>query len=145
MRFRHVCAALLSALLMAVALCGCGRAGDVSKVEMDYGTSNVFLRQEIDDAAQLILEEFKGWKGCKLHNIRYVGDACNNEMNVRKVNSLWHGPGFDQHIEFTSSFSTSNSPRKSLGLKANHEYTDWHWHLARGRDEVWHMVYWGEK
>lgn len=145
MRFRRGIAVVLAALLLLTGLSGCGKAGDVSKVELDYGVSNIYLKQEVDDAARLVLQEFRGWKGCTLHNLRYVGDACNNELSVRKINTMWDGPGFDHHIEFISSFSTSKSVPKSLGLKPNQKYTDWHWHLGRGKDQEWHLVYWGEK
>ena len=143
MEFRRLCAALLAAVLLLPALSGCGKAGDVSGVERDYGTSHVFMRQEVDDAANLVLDEFKSWKGCQLYSIRYAGDACNNEMNVRRINVMWHGKeGLDQHIEFITRQYISKSAPKSLGLEPDKEYNNIHWHLGRGADDEWHLIYW---
>lgn len=145
MKLKRICGALLPTLLLLAVLSGCGRAGDVSEVKLDYGTSHVFMRQEVDDAARMIMGEFKSWKGCKLYSLRYVGDSCNNEENVRKMNVLQPEPGFDQHIEFVSKVRASKSPPKKTELEPGREYDNWHWHLARGKEQEWYLVSWGEK
>lgn len=60
--------------LILLLLQGCSNGGDVSKVQIDYGQSSIYSREDMDSAIQKIKEEFKTWKGAKLLSVSYTDD-----------------------------------------------------------------------
>ena len=48
---------------------------------IDYGTSDIYSRQDMTEAIDLIKEEFNSWDGCKLYSINYTDDdLCQREL-----------------------------------------------------------------
>ena len=41
---------------------------------IDYGTSSIYTKAEMDAAIELIKKEFSTWDGCELHSISYSAD-----------------------------------------------------------------------
>ena len=72
---RFLCFLLLPALLL-------GLMGCKSQVTIDYGTSTIYTKEDMDEAIRLIRQEFDTWKGCELHSIRYTTDDNCNDGNV---------------------------------------------------------------
>lgn len=103
---RFLCFLLLPALLL-------GLMGCKSQVTIDYGTSTLYTKADMDEAIQLIRQEFDTWKGCELHSIRYTSDENCNDKNLSWMNELAAARGqdatFTQCIFFESSF---HSPKK---------------------------------
>ena len=61
---------------------GCGK-GDISKVEIDYGTSSVYSKEEMDSAIEVIKKQFSSFKSCELHSLSCMSDEeCNNADNI---------------------------------------------------------------
>ena len=97
---RKVLIAVLTVL--ALLLAGCGGKKDVT---VDYGSSALYTQEDMDAAIKLIRAEFDTWKGCELHSIRYAGDECFTEENLRWMDEhVDDRPGFAQCIEFLSDF-----------------------------------------
>jgi len=78
---RFLCFLLLPALLL-------GLMGCKSQVTIDYGTSTLYTKADMDEAMQLIRQEFDTWKGCELHSIRYLSDDSCNDKNLSWMNEL---------------------------------------------------------
>ena len=114
---------------------------ETPEVRIDYGTSELYGTEEMDDAIALILEEFGSWEGCEMHSVAYAGDECNTGENVAWMNSLGDGHEFTQCIEFVSEF---HSPVEGGGAwEPDAEYTGWQWWLARAEGGSWELMTWG--
>ena len=112
-----------------------------AEVSIDYGSSSVFNQEELEQAAVQIKCKFADFEGCELHSLRYAGDGCNSEDNLRWMNELQEGAGFVEVCEFLSDF---HSPLEQFGAwTPDHEYTDWTWWLARTEDGGWQVLTWG--
>ena len=100
-------------IVLVLLFAGCGKDGDTSKVEIDYGTSSVYSKKEIDSA-----------------NIEWMNNLRTDDNKE----------AFTQCIAFESSF---RSPKKGGGAwEANEEYT-WSWWLARSEGGEWNLMTWG--
>ncbi len=114
-----------------------GKADDM----VDYGSSMLYSRPEMEAAVELILEEFGQWEGCEMHSIRYAGDSCRSEENLQWLNSLKDGGNYVDCIEFLSDF---HSPVEGGGAwNPDFEYTDYQWWLARPEGGAWELLTWG--
>ena len=62
--------------------------GDVNEtdVDIDYGTSELYSQEDLEEAAIQIKCSFASWKGCELHSLRYAGDECCTEENIAWLN-----------------------------------------------------------
>ena len=131
-------------IVLVLLFAGCGKNGDTSKVEIDYGASSVYSKEEIDSAIEIIKKQFASFEGCELHSLSYMSDEeCNNADNIEWMNDLRtedNKEAFTQCIAFESSF---RSPKKGGGAwEANEEYT-WSWWLARSEGGEWNLMTWG--
>lgn len=107
---------------------------------IDYGTSDIYSRQDMNEAIDLIKEEFYSWDGCKLYSINYTDDnLCQGELEY--CNSLAkEGISYDECIVFRMQF---RSPILGGGAwNANFRY-DWSWYLARTEGGEWELLTWG--
>ena len=60
-------------IVLVLLFAGCGKNGDTSKVEIDYGASSIYSKEEIDSAIEIIKKQFALFEGCELHrDIRYL-------------------------------------------------------------------------
>ena len=108
---------------------------------LDYGSSELYTREDMDEAISLIRETFSGWEGCELHTVRYAGDDCCSRETISWMNSLKPGSGYTQCIEFVSDF---HSPLEDVGAwEPDMEYTGWQWWLARTDEGSWELLTWG--
>ena len=89
-------AGLLSAVLL-LGLMGCGKketadepnkAAEKPDVTIDYRESELYAKEELDDAIAVIEAEFSTWEGCELHSLTYGGDDACSEENVAWMNEL---------------------------------------------------------
>ena len=130
-------------LVMVLFFVGCGK-GDMAKVQIDYGTSSVYSKEEMDSAIKVIEKQFSLFEGCELHSLSYMSDEeCNNVDNIEWMNDLRTDDNkevFTQCIAFDSSF---RSPKNGGGAwEADVEYT-WSWWLARSEGGEWKLMTWG--
>ena len=131
-------------IVLVLLFAGCGKNGDTSKVEIDYGASSIYSKEEIDSAIEIIKKQFALFEGCELHRLSYMTDEeCNDADNIEWMNDLRtddNKEAFTQCIAFESSFC---SLKKGGGTwEANEEYT-WSWWLARSEGGEWNLMTWG--
>ena len=117
-------------------LSGCG--ADAPEVRIDYGTTGIYTRDDMDAAIEAVKAAFADFKGCGLHALRYADDTCSSAENLAWMNSLGkHGP-YAQCIRFKSDF---RSPKNGGGAwTPDTEYTDWDWWLARTEGGAWEVL-----
>lgn len=130
-------------LVMSLFFVSCGK-GNTSNVKIDYGTSSVYSKAEMDSAIEVIKKQFGSFEGCELYSLSYMSDEeCNNADNIEWMNDLRTDDikeVFTQCIAFKSSF---RSPKEGGGAwEADKEYT-WSWWLARSEGGQWKLMTWG--
>ena len=107
---------------------------------VDYGSSEIYSKEDMDEAITLIKDQFYSWEGCKLYSIYYTDDSfCQREIDY--VNTLADdGVAYTECIVFRTRF---RSPIFGGGAwNANFEY-DWSWYLARTDGGEWELLTWG--
>ena len=123
-----------------------------ASAQIDYGTSKIYTREDMNAAIVLIKNQFSQWKGCKLRNIRYAGDGCNSAENIRWLNEIGNTgivggdceKKYVEVMEFLSDFYASKDVKKyGLTFNPDFEYKDWQWWLARTEGGDWELVSWG--
>ena len=103
--------------------------------------ARVLTISELAEAAALIREEFDSWEGCEMHSLRYAGDECCSEENIKWLNFLSDGSEISECVEFLSDF---HSPVEGSGAwSADTEYTGWQWWLGREDGGSWELLSWG--
>lgn len=146
-------AGLLSAVLL-LGLMGCGKketadepnkAAEKPDGTIDYGESELYTKEELDDAIAVIEAEFSTWEGCELHSLTYGGDDACSEENVAWMNELGDEETspepFTQCVLFESSFHSPVEQRDAWD--ADTEYEGWQWWLARSEGGAWTLLTWG--
>ena len=59
------------------------------KVEIDYGTSDIYTQKDMDEAIKVIKRKIRHMKGFELHKVYYAGDKSSNSDSVLKwINEL---------------------------------------------------------
>ena len=118
---------------------------DTTNIKIDYGTSSIYTKAEMDAAIELIKKEFSTWDGCELHSISYSTDEECSESNIAWMNEMGKATDveetFTQCIMFKSNF---HSPLNGgSGFNPDEEYTDWQWWLARFECGQWKLMTYG--
>lgn len=118
---------------------------DTTNIKIDYGTSSIYTKAEMDAAIELIKKEFSTWDGCELHSISYSTDDECSEFNIAWMNEMEKATDaeetFTQCIMFKSNF---HSPLNGgSGFNPDEEYTDWQWWLARSEGGQWKLMTYG--
>ena len=130
--------------LLMLCLVGCENS-TTNNVKIDYGTSAIYTKEDMDSAIDQIKETFKSFEGCELHSLSYSSDdVCLDEEIIAWMNDLESANDnkqvFTQCIMFNSSF---RSPEKGGGAwNPNEEYT-WSWWLARSEGGEWKLMTYG--
>ena len=114
-----------------------GKANDTDPT-LDYGKSEIYSREQIDEIFSQIKCSFAAWEGCELHSIHYAGDECCSEENLKWMNSLNEGQDYKAVLECLTDF---HSPKEGGGAwEPDEEYKDWQWWYAQNKDGDWEFV-----
>ena len=139
-----VCIAAALVFLTSPSGVKAGEKDRLRDIEIDYGESYIYSRQDMDEAIEVIIGEFSTWEGCELHSIAYSSDEFCNDSNIAWMNELEEADDagkredFTQCIMFTGSFHT---PKYNAGAwNPDEEYTDWQWWLARSESGQWKLM-----
>ena len=118
------------------------KAGKVyPEVVYDYGKSNLYTGEELQQAAIQAKCEFASFAGCELHNVRYAGDECNAKENIDWLNGLDKKTSYTQVAELLTDF---HSPVEGGGAwQPDTEMKDYQWWLAREPGKGWQLVSFG--
>ena len=116
-----------------------GAVNDTDPV-IDYGDSALYTEEELVEATVQIKCKFASFNGCELHALRYAGDDCSSEENLKWLNEL----GDNEYVQVAEFLSDFHSPVEGGGpWEADTEYTDWQWWLARTDVGGWELLTWG--
>ena len=121
---------------------------EAPEVSYDFGKSELYKQEELEAAAVQVKCEFASFAGCELHNLRYAGDECNTEENLKWLNSIEENSKdaaksegqkkYTQVVEFLADFHT---PTGDVGAwEPDTEMQDYQWWLARSEGEGWQLI-----
>ena len=140
---KKITVSILSIMLIFL-LFGCEKSS-TENVKIDYKTSSIYTKDDMDNAIQKIKEKFKSMEGCELHSLSYSSDdICTKKETIAWMNDLrkenYDNKKFTQCIMFDSSF---RSPKKSYGNWNPDEEYKWSWWLARSEEGQWKLMTYG--
>ncbi len=134
-------------VLALLLLCGCGKAVETPAYPIDYGSSELYSQEELEDAVLAIQVEFLTWDGCEMHSITYAGDALCTQENLDWLNELAaareDGFTFTRCACFVSDFHSPVEEHEAESWIHDYEYTDWQWWLGCTADGQWVLMTWG--
>lgn len=123
-------------IVMVGIVVGCGVLEFILPIT-DYGTSTLYSQEEIEDAIQIVRDEFNLSEGCKLYSISYTSDYTSrkelthcNELNKSDI-------PYTECIVLETKF---RSPMFGGGAWNANRIYDWTWHLARTRNGNWEII-----
>lgn len=136
---------LVVAILLVLALTACGKGkgkgalkGDVSVVDLEPGTSNLYSQEDIYDAMEEVTEHFaEEFPGCMLTNLVY-----DEAYSLQSAEQWAKQYGDEEAIVFLSSFDVSETGGDG-SLEPGQTYRDWQWILTRDKGEDWELQTWG--
>ena len=137
---------LLTLVLTLSIFTACGKL-DVDSAVIDYGKSEIYTKEEMDEAIEVIKNEIQNFPITKLYSISYNTDDCNSEKNLAMLSAFKSDPNitFTQAISFTLSLHTG-SDAADIKLIKNRDYDNFLWWLVRIEgEEGWKTAIWGEK
>ena len=106
---------------------------DISNVIVDYGNSEIFSHDKLDEGINTIKKEFLQWHGYTLHSIKYTSDE--RGLSELAYYNKYYEYRYVECMVFTSNFK---SPPYDDGIyNANDEITDWDWILVREKNGDW--------
>ena len=132
-------------ILTLLILLGCS-----PKVNVDYGNSEIYTRNDIDEAIKVINALNPGAYDVTLDNFVYMGDdRAIDESIIEYANNLGHAnnligyhESFTQVLVLTCTFKTGKKGNE--GQPPNKTYDDWQIYLARvSPDSKWIFLTWG--
>lgn len=112
------------------------------KLTVDYGTSSVYAKEDLQDAVIQIKCKFAFRAGFELKSIRYAGDDSVTDENLAWLNSLEPDAGYTQVALFLTDFHTPKDTGDSA-FNSDFDYKDYQWWLARTNDGGWEIVSFG--
>ena len=65
---------IIIAVIFMCSICFNGCAMQHVSYEIDYGKSEKYSKEDMEEAITQIMEEFDSWKGCTMHTVTYAGD-----------------------------------------------------------------------
>ena len=133
-------AIFLMTLLVIAAVCsGCVKADkpNTKNTVIDYGTSDIYTKEDMNSAIELIKKQINGWEVAKVYNIRYAGD----DISTDETEYYQADYGYDEVIAFTSDFHTAFNAGGAWNR--NEDYDGWIWLLGRNDKGNWELYDWG--
>ena len=112
-----------------------------TNVDIDYGKSSLYTKEELEEAAVQIKCEFASWEGCEMKSLTYAGDDCNTDENIKWLNSINEDSNYDAACEFLCTF---HSPKEGGDTwDPDRDYEDYQFWLGKNSDGGWDLVSWG--
>ena len=105
-----------------------GKTSGCNIVPIDSG---VYTQEDYEQACSVVFRYFKGFRGCTMTEIRYVGD---DELDAMKEWAKEYG--VDEVIILESDFTTDEKGGDG-SFEPNDTYTNWNWILARDKNGKW--------
>ena len=131
--------AVIAVMLLLCLVSGGCKTGDVSGVEKDIGSSEVYTSAEITAAMDVVKERFyKTYPGCTLTRLWYE-----EEHSLPQAKTWAKQYDAAECIVLLSEYTTG--PEGGDGsLHPNDTYSGWNWVLVRdGKNKPWKLKTWG--
>lgn len=113
-----------------------------SPVTVDYGTSELFTKEELEAAVVQIKCKFAFWDGCVLQSIRYAGDDAVTDEELARLNEIDLKGNYTKAVKFLMDFHTPEDVG-DLTFNPDSDYTDYQWWLAVNNEGGWDIVDFG--
>lgn len=111
-------------------------------VTIDYGSSEIYSKEDLEAAVIQIKCKFASLDGCELHSIRYAGDEAITDERLKQLNAQNPDGNYTQVAEFLMDFHTPENTGKTT-FESDKEYTDYQWWLSRTEDNGWEIISFG--
>ncbi|MBR2836473.1 MAG: M15 family metallopeptidase [Coriobacteriales bacterium] len=118
----------------------------IADCDVDYGDSDIYTDADIDSALNVLMAQFKTWKGCVMKHIAFAGDkACEDDLSYVNELRKKDTPEFTQALVLSSNFhSPSEEDAKETAWNPDTDYNGWTWHFGRtSADSAWQLLSWG--
>ena len=115
------------------------RAGKVDEAVVEYGRSQLYSREDMNEAADILKEKFEEFNGCQLHEIFYIPDECGEDTR-KELNE--QGNSYAECMVFGTSFHTPKFFGNGFWNR-DHEYTCWQWVFVKDVSGTWQLVSYG--
>ena len=129
-----ICIGICAAML-CVAMAGAANwiFGNIGGPVIHYNGCTAYSKEDIDSAAQVVIDKVDSMEGCVLFSLKYAGNG-----DLEYCRELNPDADYAECIVFQSAF---RSPLKSRfgAWNANRLYT-WDWYLAREEGGPWEIV-----
>ena len=125
--------ALLSVIVIAVLI---NAAVMLLPASIKYGSSEIFTRVDMEEAAAAVKEDFSRMKGCKLFSLKYAGDETSLRQLEYANEYLDGSEPYTDCIVFDSVF---HPPIFARGAWDHHTYY-WNWTLVRTENGGWTVL-----
>lgn len=113
-----------------------------AEVTIDYGTSDIYTEDDLENAVIQIKCKFAFWEGCELKNIRYAGDDYASDENLERINDTAPDGHYTQVAKFLMDFHSPASTGNTT-FEPDKDYVDYGWWLARTADSGWEIITFG--
>ena len=110
------------------------------KAEVEFGSSELFSEDELNDIAIQVKCKFASFEGCTLTTLRYAGDASSTDEALAKMREK-DGKEYTQVAEFLSNFYTSDD---CTDFEPDSTIEDYQWWRALDEEDGWQLVTYGE-
>jgi hypothetical protein len=112
--------------------------GKTDNAIITLGESQKFSEEEVQAAANCVLKEFKGFKGCDLKKLWY-DEKCSNKFIDGGGYAHTENVGKENIIVLFSDFHTDSTYREA-GFTSNSDYDNWSWALIRdSKSDAWRV------
>ena len=115
-------------LIIVLGLSGCGITFLARK---NVGDSEIFSKEDIEDAMDIVCEEIKKSEGYVLLELKYEEDFCKKQMKYYTEQY-----SADEAIVLRSKFFVS---KETEGALEKGEIAKWSWILVKNRGEEWEL------
>ena len=151
MKKRIIMLLLAGVLVMSMAGCGAKNKSNRYKetdtgVLVDYGKSDIYSEEDMNEAVRVIQEKIESWKGCTMSKARYASDKWAKKDHLQWLNEIQGNRDYTQSIRFYADFHTSSEKEDLIGSEwdPDTEYKDYEFDLGREKDGTWEIVSWGK-
>ncbi len=105
---------------------------------ISLGSSELYTPQEVEEAADLVVQRIKSWERCRLYSVEYAGDE-------RCLKELDYCQGLQEDCAECIVFEVVyHSPLWDSGAWNPNQVYFWTFYLGRPEGGDWDFITWGE-
>ena len=106
-------------------------------VDVDYGTSEIYSKSDLDAAVRAVKFDFSSMLGCSNLSLHYAGD----EKSQRELEAANYGriPG-DEYVACIVFDSSFDSPKTAYGAWDKNSTYEWSWIIVKTANGTWKVI-----